>query len=611
MNDFYTQLQEVRSGLVRRWAWLFAFAGLTFIALLILGAQAVEVAESWRESSAGQVLFFLVLGALIIEVGVGLWLWPKRPSTMALARRLDRAMPGSRDRFSCAVELRESGDEPPPLGRLVLRQAETAAGDEALWQRLHPRWVKGWALGVAAVLAAVLLAFAARTEVAAKAAYAWGALFEVDPGLTVAPGDREVPIGTDLEITAEIHRWEREAEIELRRASGVERYPMFADGQGAGVAFTAYGVKAAFDYRILTPSLQSPWYRIDAYPPPELDGVDVQITPPAYTGLEPSAYELKAPRDFEAPEGAVVDVEIASAHAETVQWVNAEETLASGFAFSWVADRDTTGWLRLVDAAGRQAVTDSFTFSVIPDEPPVVDVLEPGEDSSVRLGEVLPLEVYAADDYGVSRVSLQTAVAGMDRPPRELYNAESDSWRSREAEEGATPAFEREVTLLRSIDPEELAAENQSLLTYYVEAADNREPEPQVTRSELFFVEIREPIDPGELSESQMQAAEGAEQAEVNLRAMLMELRRLIRQTHALPMTPENQRERQAAETSAGLGTLGNELQNLFAQVGPMLSVLEGGEFATLLQDAIELLSIAERQVAERDATNALMNEQE
>lgn len=594
MMDFFAKLLATRERLIVRFAILFACACLVLVGVSLLMWQGLESLQVWREGTALWVVMATLVACLLIEAVAGFFFWRRRPTLENLARRMDQLLPGSRDRFCCALELRKRGGEMGPLDNLVLRQAELASSDPLLWRL--PIWSR-WPLLLAGASVAILVLVAAgQTRVAGKAYYAlrgW-------PGITVAPGSMEVPSGSDVEIVATVHRWDDGAEIELRGASQADRFAMFDEGDGT-FSFTAYGVSETFEYCVVTDALSSDWFRVDVYPPPELKSLEVTIRPPAYTALEPSSYHLAEPRDFEVPEGSYVDFDIVAANVATIAWVNAETTFAEGASFSWQALASATGWLRLTDSRGRRSVTDTFSLKVIPDEPPVVDILEPGEDLSIGLAEKLPLEVYASDDYGLTASVLKVSVAGIERPPVALFDP------SRSDIDGVP----REVNLLRSITPEALAAENQTLLTYFVEVTDNRKPEAQTTRSDLYFVEIRDPIEAQPLSEEQMAAAEGSEQMQVNLRALILELRRLMRETHALPTSPEHQLKRQAAVTSAGLGTLENELQELFSHLAPMLSVLEGGEFAALFGSAISLLDTAEREVAAMAFDTAMANQQE
>ncbi len=624
MNNFTSRLRSAVQQ--ERWQWVLLTVALAWwlAALLALGLHAVESAQTWREPTADlvwRVWEIAVLALVLASVGA-----PRRQTTeQSVARRLDRLRPSSRDRFSCAVEI--AGNPMAmqlPLNRLVVKQVEAEAADPRLWASLTPWW-RRWVLVVPAFLAAlVAVSLTTTLPVAEKARFHRdGAV-----GLQVAPGATEVAVGSDLEITAEVLRWEPEATLELRQADGtIEVWPMdvvSAAGEASErFGLTVFSVADDFGYRIVTPSLASPWFSVAVFQPAELEGLEVSIEPPLYTGLEPTRYELAAPRDFSVPEGSRVEVKLATKGALAVSWVQADRTLAEGHRFEWVARETTRGWLRLIDAAGRTTITPPFTLEVIPDEPPTVTLLEPTGDVTLPLGDPLPIEVYAADDYGVTSVRLQVTVAGLDRPsvtlfsaPEEFSTTEKSGASSRDG--GRDPAatsgggtFEREITLLRSFNPSDLGAENQTVVTYFFEVTDNRQPNPQVSRSALHFVEIRNPIDPQTLTPEQVAAGEGAERVQLDLRTLILELRRLIRATYGLEFLSADLRSRAQVEVSAGLGGLRLELQKLLNEVGPMLWRIEGGEFGMMLEEATTLLDEAGKAVVAGEIESALERQQE
>ena len=154
-------------------------------------------------------------------------------------------------------------------------------------------------------------------------------------------------------------------------------------------------------------------------------------------------------------------------------------------------DNEWSARLGLSDLAqpGRPAVLyDSITFSPIPDEPPIVEITEPAKDLELPFdADPLLIEVFAADDHGVSDLRLHVSHDGVKKE-EELF----------------VEPVEKEKAVTGILDLNEYPLAVGDVITYMAFVADNREPENQIARSEIYFIEILPPE--GNMTDSDQQA---------------------------------------------------------------------------------------------------------
>ena len=148
---------------------------------------------------------------------------------------------------------------------------------------------------------------------------------------------------------------------------------------------------------------------------PSIDGVDVVVTPPAYTGRQ--AQTLHDPTRVEALAGSRIAI-VVNAHAQSVvlQTLASSDTLASTngrFAANVLANAD--GFIALEPRlGGKSAGRRLIGLTVVPDAPPAVSIKTPGHD--VRLADghrTLNVAIESSDDIGLSSLRLHyTKVSG-------------------------------------------------------------------------------------------------------------------------------------------------------------------------------------------------------
>ena len=154
---------------------------------------------------------------------------------------------------------------------------------------------------------------------------------------------------------------------------------------------------------------------------------------------------------------------------------------------------------------------DEFVFAPIPDEPPIVEITEPAEDLQLPSDASLLLEVFSSDDYGVTDVRINISHAG-----------------EKEEETIFVDPVQKEKTLSYVLDLNERALATGDVITYMALAIDNKKPEGQIARSEIYFIEILPPEGNSTDSDSEM----SGEQKEIPVRDFINKTKKIIRSTY-------------------------------------------------------------------------------
>ena len=227
-------------------------------------------------------------------------------------------------------------------------------------------------------------------------------------------------------------------------------------------------------YRVVTASLQSDWYEVVPMILPSLEFARWEVTPPAYLQMPPFTHDGFG--YIEAPENSAVglDVRVNMLPEQIEARLSGKETIVTmekvgRVTFSWSAkmDNEWSARLGLSDLAqpGRPAVLyDSITFSPIPDEPPIVEITEPAKDLELPFdADPLLIEVFAADDHGVSELRLHVSHDGVKKE-EELF----------------VEPVEKEKAVTGILDLNEYPLAVGDVITYMAFVADNREPKTRL-----------------------------------------------------------------------------------------------------------------------------------
>ena len=523
------------------------------------------------------------------------------PKLTSLAKSIEATHPHWQDSLICAVE----EEQRPAASRTSVSEALIAKVQRDTRQldfgRLLQRpWQHPACLGGLAALAVLLALSGQGTPVAEKSRAQWQDWRDGQAtGLTVHPGNRDVPIGSDQNIEVAIHRGPTEATIEYRSARTSRRftYPLHRNREDQ-LFFTFYDLQQPVDYRIVTPTLRSAWYRLETFTPPRLERIEVTIDPPLYLGAEAEVFsEL---RDLRAPEGARLRMNLTLQAGAGVDLVidregeapevqeSASTDPAGQVTLEWEAGENLRWKLRLRDAEGRVLPTRFYDLRVTPDLPPVIEVTRPGEDREVRPDQEIDFVAVASDDYGLTSINLNFSVSGHLQERLNLYRDDFPTQEELENGLEILPILSRDQTVRITLTPEVLEAQDGDVITYFFTAVDNRRPEPQVTRSEIFFLEVREEIEPEE--------AEGMDLDEedlVDVRALIVEMKRLIRLSWRASEMEGSRRAEAQDELSRSMEAIRLETSLIRQRVVEQSGIEEGVLIIDLLNAAVHHMGSA------------------
>jgi hypothetical protein len=381
----------------------------------------------------------VALSSAVRRVGLPLL---RFPSLRRFTMEVDRAIPGGRDLATNSLDLGAQRDaEPDELSRALIDRAidrsvepVVSVGSAALDRgpRLRP-------LLTASLIA---LAVVGLLQVVApqRMRTGWLALrhpiaFPYSPGvrIQVTPGDASVDSGEDFRIAASVLGADTEARLLYRKDGGAwKSLPMdpiskrlvlwegVLDGRPTVIRrhvsqseyrATLAELRRNTEYRVDVGDRSSPVYRVDVRIPPRVAEYEIRYDYPGYTALAPETQRapaggVAALKGTRATVTLITEGEVADA---SVEWndgsITSLETSggAPRFHFDVVGHREYR--VRLSDGRGRARFESPF-FSVdaMEDRPPMVRLVEPGEDVDVPQGMKLDVAVSGADDYGLSRL---------------------------------------------------------------------------------------------------------------------------------------------------------------------------------------------------------------
>ncbi len=297
---FLHRFEHLRSSL-RRFQILEGLAWSSLTATI--GLAALVMADYWLElpttaRAAGLAIAATASLAVLLARVILPMRWWTRPRTAA---EIEGRFPQLGQRIRTVVqyavldpdEIHAEGATPSLVDAL---EDETEAQAEPLpLDRIVP-W---WRARTVAVLAAIPLiallvaaAFGPEWRIAFCRAFLSGRAYT---RLTIAPGDVMVDQGADVPIVAGAGRPVATRGGPLHSTRSTDRCALAGDRDDDPDQATAprresklEKVEAPLVYRVVAGSATSPTYRIDVRYPLELKAFDVDLKPPAYTGIRPS-----------------------------------------------------------------------------------------------------------------------------------------------------------------------------------------------------------------------------------------------------------------------------------------------------------------------------------
>jgi hypothetical protein len=225
----------------------------------------------------------------------------------------------------------------------------------------------------------------------------------------------------------------------------------------------------------------SPEYTVKTYLPPEIKDFKVQVRFPDYTKLKPVEQHdpnLSIVRASQLAFHITSSDKVAKASLRFATGPKMELVPDSGNL--WTANLKPTNdlyyWVELADAAGHTGGNETpYHIKVLPDEPPKVEIVDPGMDIRSEATSKVPLKISVTDDFGVEDVKLVF---------RKLNGDEQTVVCARKN------VNQKEATADAEIDLTPLHLKEYELVAYHAEARDNNTLDgPGVGKSPVYFIE--------------------------------------------------------------------------------------------------------------------------
>ncbi|MCH7990094.1 MAG: TolC family protein [Planctomycetes bacterium] len=168
-----------------------------------------------------------------------------------------------------------------------------------------------------------------------------------------------------------------------------------------------------------------PWHRLEVVPPPMVENIQIQLTPPAYTGREPERLP-KGVSHLAGLLGTRVDItadlnkplQFGKLHVKDTLLLPVE--LLDGnrrFRTSFVIEEAGvySYWFELKDQQDfEDPEAPRYEIRGIADSPPKVYIETPTSDRNVTADAAIPLRIIAEDDLSLKDLRLQFRLSNMD-----------------------------------------------------------------------------------------------------------------------------------------------------------------------------------------------------
>ncbi len=467
-EDFHHILQKLEEAGNRFRVAMFVGALARFATLVVPVTAIAILLAGFIGSDVGAWLVWLLLATIPVAIVVGYWwflhdmIW-KRPAYGQIARWVEEQAAAQQlpldNHFINAVLLADEFEKLPPAaaGRTDMRSVlipqvlkEISGSIQthnlsaiAPWQQQRNVCLRA---GVIIVVCGIMaLLFHGQISHGLAVLSAPGRFVPMQGNaqiLDVQPGNEAVLAGEPVDFMARIN-------TPGHKLVATNLFLHFKSGARKKVAMVAFGrnystfrfhlgsVAENVTYMVQAGGTQSSKYHLTVLPKIALEQYQIHIIAPAYTQLPPRTITLSgksfnpAAASVTVPFGSKIMLTAKLDHtvigASALVEIHGGKTISANsnnqktFSLSWIADRTVRyNWL-INDSHGdalqrfpasSASTPDRLLVRVIPDAPPMVHVLVPHKDIFALPGATIALEARAADDYGLTALTLQTAIDG-------------------------------------------------------------------------------------------------------------------------------------------------------------------------------------------------------
>ena len=429
------------------------------LALIVFAIMSLVFIDwALRFPSALRLLLLIALVVWCLWV-IRQFLWPAtqfNPTLTEVALRVEKKRPELANHLASSIDFVQSGeDKINPLAARCVKETERRLQRTSIKGVINKRGPMGWGgVALAGVIVAVILVSINPTNASVgvqrvllpfgKAA--WPARTSVQSLMTDAVGEKMVyPRGQALHLKAQNTTPQGEDE----RVEATYRYlinEQWAPWQTIVLTHQRNGLHerlvdtnaGAIEVLFSTSDSQTDIERVNLIPPPSIESAQLQVVPPDYAAelIEPLTQDLgqgvdrllTSKKPVLARSNLTLHMKLNKAipipedPSDQQAWLrktmgftgdvlpsfehNPEDP--SQWKMEWTADKSMVMSLDLQDVYGlRNQDLISYRIDVVEDRIPEIAILEPKVDEAVLATALIPIEVEARDDVGLSEVGLE------------------------------------------------------------------------------------------------------------------------------------------------------------------------------------------------------------
>lgn len=412
MNEFLNKLHKFKQGLNLQ---ILARALILSLLCLIVGVHLYFLVWLNLPARSG-VLFYLNIGLRVSLVLLIIYIIMEGIrrfyNELKTAHWLDRQIDHDDDLYQNLYELKQQNEPEPVLNALANQAGQRLQSSAYRLPRLYQanQWfvILFVLVGIGSVWALSWddFRYAFNQFYTNKAeAVDYKKTIEVSPGNATIGKNQQLVIKVvdpDPRLTHRLfYRWDKQwRELAMTQNS-----------------YSFNALEYSLEYYVQNEVAKSATYKVTCLDEPFVKNWEVHYKYPAYTGLG-SALDTLSYGNIEAFKNSEVILSIntnipvkeavmrfADGTAQAMQRLGDTE-----YSTKLVITAAKTWYLELVDALGRKSSPEEKTISLIPDQPPEVRILFPGEDVVLDQNLLLPLIISANDDFGLRNLTLHWQV---------------------------------------------------------------------------------------------------------------------------------------------------------------------------------------------------------
>ena len=337
------------------------------------------------------------------------------------------------------------------------------------------------------------------------------------------------------------------------------------------VQIPSHLVQNGFWYKVAAGDGETAEYRVNVRTLPQFLGFETTYEYPAYLRMPPATVpenssnpspDLSGYRGTKVTLTARTNREVRDGQMQVLmpglppQSILGERLAGRPDSLRFALTLRETGTFKLAFTATngeRNLETRAYQIEIISDQPPMIEILDPKDESTTRpLNGRLAIDASIADDFGLAGASLRLQIKG----PKPVPLAPKAYLEGKSLRREADGTFPSELAYKDSIEFAKLTTEGGpraklaegTVIEYWLEATDNQEPKPNVGRSKVRIVTLGPPV---EEKQAQQQKNQRDQQEQANRQA---EQKRLDGEKRAQKPGPHQPAQKpQPGEPAAGV----------------------------------------------------------